>query len=207
MNSEELRGLSEYRSENGGGTIIGYAAVFNSPANIMDDFTETIAPGAFAESLRTNEVFAYNEHDLKQLIGATHNGTLRLNEDEKGLRVEIDLPETSVGSDVRALIKDGYVRGMSFGFSVTEGGDVWSSDLRERKITNVNLFEVSTTHNPAFVQTSVSVRSRFKNIREHNQKHGYARIRKRSMRLGQASRGLITEPLKSEQFKSENENA
>ena len=36
-----------------GMTVAGYAAVFNSPTDIGDMWQEVVAPGAFAETLRS----------------------------------------------------------------------------------------------------------------------------------------------------------
>jgi hypothetical protein len=80
----------EIRSEGDGMTLRGYAAVFNSPSQPLP-FTETIAPGAFRDSLnpgKRNDVKLLWNHDTGTVLGSTRAGTLTLTEDAKGLLVE-----------------------------------------------------------------------------------------------------------------------
>lgn len=109
----------EVRAATTGRTIAGYAAVFNSTADIGDSFREVIAPGAFSGSMQ-NDVVALIGHDRNRVLGRSSAGTLRLREDGVGLAVEIDLPDTTDGRDLAVLIERGDVSGMSFGFVVTK---------------------------------------------------------------------------------------
>jgi hypothetical protein len=94
------------------------------------------------------------------VLASKRSGTLRLTEDEVGLRVEADLPETSAARDLRALMDAGVVSTMSFGFTVPRGGDKWSGNGMERTLTGINLHEVSVvTGFPAYPQTEAAVRS------------------------------------------------
>ena len=142
-------------------TVVGYAAIFGEVADIAGIYREVIARGAFSRSLRTDDVLALFGHDSRRLLGRSTSGTLRLAEDAKGLSVEIDLPDTTDGRDVRALIARGDISGMSFGFNVREGGDFWdfSSDPPLRTITDVDLAEVSVVSAPAYAGTSIALRS------------------------------------------------
>lgn len=153
----ELRSLSlpvEQRAD----TIAGYAAVFGGEADIGGSFREIIAPGAFTQTLKTADVRAYFDHDRGRVLGRSKAGTLRLKEDSKGLAVEIDLPDTSDGRDVKALLERGDVDGMSFGFVVTH--DEWdeTSDPPTRTIHAVDLREVSVVSEPAYGDTSIALR-------------------------------------------------
>ena len=138
----------------------GYAAVFNSDSEPLP-FTERILPGAFKKSLRSkNNVRMYLNHDSTMLLATTRAKTLRLQEDERGLKVDADLPDTTVGRDLSTLIKRGDVDSMSFGFSVPARGDQWSNDGSMRELKEVRLYEVSVvTGFPAYAATSASVRS------------------------------------------------
>lgn len=138
----------------------GYAAVFNSDSEPLP-FTERILPGAFRKSLRSrNNVRMYLNHDSSMLLATTRAKTLRLEEDERGLKVDADLPDTTVGRDLSTLIKRGDVDSMSFGFSVPARGDQWSDDGNVRELKEVKLYEVSVvTGFPAYAATSASVRS------------------------------------------------
>ena len=102
----------------------------------------------------------YLNHDSNMLLGTTRAGTLRLEEDSKGLLVDADLPPTTVGRDVSILMQRGDVDSMSFGFSVPRGGDKYSDDGSTRELKEVRLYEVSVvTGFPAYEATSASVRS------------------------------------------------
>jgi HK97 family phage prohead protease len=108
-------------------------------------FLERIAPGAFKRSLRAkNDIKLLWNHDSSSVLGSTRSGTLRLVEDEMGLRVEADLPDTQAGRDARVLIQRGDVTGFSFGFTVPPNGDSWNADGTERTLKSVRLLEVST---------------------------------------------------------------
>ena len=143
-----------------GMSFSGYAAVFNSDSEPLP-FIERIAPGAFAKSLKSrNNIRMYMNHDSSMLLGTTRSKTVRLAEDSKGLFVDADLPDTSVGRDLSVLMQRGDVDSMSFGFTVPQGGDRWSDDGSRRELRQIRLFEVSVvTGFPAYAATSASVRS------------------------------------------------
>lgn len=144
----------EIREGADGMTFSGYAAVFNSPSEPLP-FTETIQRGAFHKTLRSkNDVKFLWNHDSGEILGSTRAKTLTLTEDERGLKVEGVLPNTSRGRDVAELLKRGDVDSMSFGFSVPSGGDAWSADGATRTLTSVRLHEVSLVAFPAYTGTS-----------------------------------------------------
>ena len=151
---------SELRAESDG-RFVGYAAVFNSPSQPLP-FVERIAPGAFARSLRNrkSDIRLYVNHNSDLPLASRRSGTLELTEDDRGLKVEADLPNTSYANDLRELMATGVVDRMSFGFSVGKGGDRWSDDGSERTLTSVTLHEVSVvTGFPAYEATSAALRS------------------------------------------------
>jgi len=141
--------------ENGDGmTFTGYAAVFNSPSEPLP-FIERIAPGAFKRSLKArNDIKLLWNHDTGSVLGSTRAGTLKLEEDNYGLRVTAVLPETSLGKDVRTLVQRGDVSAMSFGFSVPANGDSWNAEGTERTLRSVRIHEVSIVAFPAYQQTA-----------------------------------------------------
>ncbi len=147
----------EVREEGDGMRFSGYAAVFNSASEPLP-FIERIAPGAFRKSLRArNDIKFLWNHDAGEVLGSTRAGTLMLTEDDKGLRVDGLLPNTSRGRDVAELLRRGDVDAMSFGFSVPAGGDSWSEDGSERTLNSVRLFEVSLVSWPAYTATAGTV--------------------------------------------------
>lgn len=159
IEKRSVAGEIETRATGKKSTVAGYAAVFGESANIGDSFYETIAPGAFTNTLKATDVRAYYGHDSRRLLGRTSAGTLRLKQDSKGLAVEIDLPDTTDGRDVRELIDRGDISGMSFGFQVLK--ETWdeTGNMSHRTIHEVELIEVSVVANPAYQGTSVALRS------------------------------------------------
>jgi len=151
----------ELRAEGDGMTFIGYAAKFNSPSEDLGGFVETIEPGAFRRSLRSrNDVKLLVNHDTGRVLASTRSGTMKLYEDEVGLRVEASLPNTSDGRDMAELLRRGDLNKMSFGFSVPKKGDRWSDDGTTRELLDIRLHEVSiVTGFPAYEATTASVRT------------------------------------------------
>lgn len=170
IDSEERRSrleTLEFREAEDGASIAGYAAVFNKETVIGGDvwgFREKIAPSAFDEAIGRDDVRALFNHDPNVLLGRTTNDTLRLSIDKRGLKYEVDLPDTAAARDVRTLIKRGDVTGSSFAFRVDE--DEWDETpikkggLPIRTILRAELFDVSPVTYPAYPQTSVSARSK-----------------------------------------------
>ena len=144
----------EVREDGDGMTFEGYAAVFNTPSEPLP-FIERIAPGAFKRSIDArNDIKLLWNHDTGTVLGSTRAGTMRLNEDERGLRVSATFPNTSAGRDAAELLRRGDVDSMSFGFSVPSGGDEWSNDGAERTLKSVRLHEVSIVAFPAYSSTA-----------------------------------------------------
>jgi uncharacterized protein len=152
----------EFRAAEGNqpARLTGYAAVFNAEADLKA-FVERIRPGAFAKSLASGrDIRALVDHDPTKILGRTSAGTLRLGENDKGLWVSIDLPDTSYARDLIANVKHGSHRGMSFGFTVPKGGEVFAKDKGRlvRDLIELDLAEVTATSVPAYTATTLSVR-------------------------------------------------
>lgn len=156
--SERRSAACEMRAA-GGRKLVGYAAVFNTAANV-GTFTETIRPGAFRRSLLTpgRDALALLDHDPTKVLARQANGSLRLAEDARGLHFELDLPATSAGNDALALVESGLAGGMSFGFRATD--EAWPV-ATQRELRAVDLLEISLVSAfPAYNQTEVSARAR-----------------------------------------------
>jgi HK97 family phage prohead protease len=143
-----------------GNTLAGHAVVFGAIAELKGHY-ESIAPGAFDESLKQDrDVKALWNHDPTKVLGSTRAGTLRLAADPAGLSFEVDLPGTSYAADLRHLVERRDVASMSFGF--LEGEDEWSvaPDGRQlRTHTRVKrLVEVSPVSIPAYDGTDCYLR-------------------------------------------------
>lgn len=185
--------VREITAENGGHTVRGYAAVFDTETDICGYWLEKIAPGAFSATLRSADVLALYAHRTDRVLGRTSSGTLRLSEDEKGLAVEIDLPDTTDGRDLAVLIERGDVKGMSFGFCTRK--QTWDETVTppKRTIEEVELYEVTITAFPQYPETEIGLRSleHFRDERrQHDRQGGSTRIAARRARLAQIERGI-----------------
>ena len=160
MSNRETRDFEtefEVREEGDGMTFVGYAAKFNEPSENLGGFVEYVERGAFSRSLKSrNDVMLLWNHDSGEPLASTRSGTMKLYEDEIGLKVEAKLPMTSRGKDLAVLFSSGIVRKMSFGFNVIK--DSWNSEGTERRLKSVRLFEVSAVVWPAYTSTEAAVR-------------------------------------------------
>lgn len=140
--------------------IEGYFAVFNSNYDITEGMSESVAPGAFKNTL-ADDIRALVNHDSTLVLGRTSAHTLELREDEHGLwgRIAIN-PNDSDAVNLYERVKRGDVSQCSFGFDIlseesefSENGDVhWT-------IKEVKLYEVSCVTFPAYQSTNIDARS------------------------------------------------
>lgn len=154
------------------GTLEGYAAVFHAEGDEGTEYelysapgfraTERIARGAFSRAIKEqDDVRALVNHEPDQLIGRTGAGTCRVEEDERGLRYSVDLPDTTVGRDTARLVARGDMSGSSFGFVVEQ--ESWRETelpdgTREavRTVESVRLLDVGPVTYPAYSGTSAA---------------------------------------------------
>ena len=141
-------------------TIEGYFAVFNSNYDIAPGMSESVAPGAFSETL-AGDVRALVNHDTTLVLGRTTAHTLELREDAHGLWGKIAInPKDGDAMNLYERVKRGDVNQCSFGFdildeesAISDNGDVhWT-------IKKVELYEVSCCTFPAYESTNISARS------------------------------------------------
>ena len=177
---KELRGLPQSTMElrvedDGKRTLNGYAVKWNMNSHPIgyDEFRERFAPGAFTQSLAADDQRALWSHDMSRVLGRTGNGTLRLFEDEIGLRFELDLPNTTLGNDTYETIKRGDVDGVSFGFIPRK--QEWDETNESgviRTISDAELLEISPVAFPAYPDSAVAVRSKdpYQEYREQQQR-------------------------------------
>lgn len=148
--------------EDGKRMIRGHAAVFNQLSEDLGGFREQIAPGAFAEAIKSDDVRALFNHNPDYILGRNLSKTLRLVEDARGLAIEIDPPDTQIARDLMVSMERGDVTQMSFAFSVRPNGQNWAKDDAGqvvRTLTKVRLYDVSPVVYPAYPQTDVAVRA------------------------------------------------
>jgi len=141
--------------------LSGYAAVFNNDS-VPLPFIERIAPGAFRKTLtETPDVRLLINHEGLPLA-RTKNDTLRLHEDETGLYMDADLPDTQAARDLYTLVERGDVDQMSFAFRVIR--QTWNEGRTERTLTELSLADgdVSVVTYPAYPTTTVEAREQLK---------------------------------------------
>lgn len=168
--------------------IRGHAAVFDKWSEDLGGFRERILHGAFASAILEDDVRALFNHDSNMVLGRNRSGTLRMAEDDWGLSVEIDPPDTQWARDLLVSMRRGDITQMSFGFKVEKGGQSWGKDDQgsTRTLTKVRLFDVSPVTYPAYPQTDVAVRE-LSEIRQ-TEEAAAVRDRRARMRLALAGR-------------------
>ena len=110
----------------------GYAAIFDRP----DRGGDVVRAGAFARSLKrgAGAVPLLWQHDMARPVGRIEY----LREDGRGLRVIARLSAGRAGREAAALLKEGAVAGLSFGYRVRK-----ATGAAPRELEDVDLVEVS----------------------------------------------------------------
>ena len=139
--------------ENGKEVVIGHASVYDSRSNNLGGFYEYIAKGAFTDELiEKSDVRALINHNPDKVLARSTAGTLKLEADEKGLRYEFSIPETSYAQDLSINLKNGNISQSSFAFTVAS--DEWSSDDEGNDIRTITaidrLYDISAVTYPAY---------------------------------------------------------
>lgn len=148
----------ELRETNGALNLSGWASVTEAPYE-MGFYQETIKRGAFAKTLgESPDVQLLMNHEGLPLA-RTVSGTLRLSEDERGLRVDADLNPND--PDVQRLapkVLRGDIDQMSFAFRAMR--QEWDDDYTDRQIIecNIDRGDVSVVNQGANPATSFSMR-------------------------------------------------
>jgi HK97 family phage prohead protease len=160
-----IKNVEARQAEDGTMRLSGYAAVFNDDS-VPLPFIERIAPGAFRKTLtETPDVRLLINHEGLPLA-RTKNGTLRLQEDEAGLYMDADLPDTQAARDLYTLVERGDVDQMSFAFRVIR--QKWNEGRTERTLTELSLADgdVSVVTYPAYPTTTVEAREQIAAARQ-----------------------------------------
>lgn len=156
----EIKNL-QTRSDSDDLYLEGMFVVYGDVYQVWDGATESIAPGAFRNSIHQDVRALYNHND-DIVLGRTSAGTLTLEDREDGLwgRIKVNKNDTDA-MNAYARISRGDITGCSFGFGIkseteerTENGVHWT-------ITEVDpLVEISVTPFPAYEATHVSARKK-----------------------------------------------
>ena len=143
--------------EDGQEVVVGYGSIFNSRSENLGGFYEYISPAAISEeTIAKSDVRALINHDQNLILARSTTGTLNLTVDEKGLKYEFEIPQTSYGKDLAINMQNGNLNQSSFAFTVASNGDEWSTDEDGndiRTITSIDrLYDVAVVTYPAYSQ-------------------------------------------------------
>ena len=149
-------GTIEVREAEGDEMVLeGYAAVFNSETD-LGAFREVIKPGAF-DDVMDNDVRALINHDPNLVLGRTTNGTLKLEQDERGLKYRVELGKQQYARDFYESVKRGDISQSSFAFTIDKQS--WNEERTVRSVDKVRqLLDVSPVTYPAYSAATVQAR-------------------------------------------------
>ena len=155
------------KGESGEMIVEGYATTFNQPYKLMGDekitVNEQVDRDAFRETDMSDVIMQYDHEG--RVFARVANGTLRLEEDDHGLKITADLGGTEIGRQLFEEIQGGYTNKMSFGFTVAGDRRERSKDAEGhvtilRTITKIGkLYDVSAVSLPANDATEISSRT------------------------------------------------
>lgn len=141
--------------------IEGYFAVFNSNYEIAPGMSESIAPGAFSETI-SGDIRALINHDTTLVLGRTKANTLQLSEDSHGLFGSVTInPNDQDAMNLYSRVQRGDVDQCSIGFNIrSENTDIREDGSVHWTIEDVELFEISCCTFPAYEETNISARAK-----------------------------------------------
>ena len=147
--------------DGGPSKIVGYAAVFDSETEIFPGFKEVVRRGAFQKTMQEADVVALFNHDPSIPLARRSAGSLRLQEDDRGLLYEADIDrEDPDALGVVRKIETRKVIGSSFQFQPVKAPVARSAngDL-VRDLVEVKLIDVGPVTFAAYADTSAQIRS------------------------------------------------
>jgi HK97 family phage prohead protease len=140
--------------------IRGTAVVFNSLSVDMGGWREIILPGAFTDTLADgHDIKALVEHDPKNILSRTGNGTLKLIQTDLGVEFETPLPNTSYANDLAENLRLENVYQCSFGFDYVDKQVRSDPAGPVVEVRSAILYEISMVTFPAYPASDVSMRS------------------------------------------------
>lgn len=142
--------------------LYGLPIVYEQATTIHDpagEYIEIIKRGALDGADLSDVRLLYN-HDLGKVPLARTPKTMELKKATAGLEMKATLPNTQEARGIYEAVKRGDLDGMSFAFTVPEGGDSYDPKTNTRTITKIKkVYECSVVPYPAYPQTSIEARS------------------------------------------------
>ena len=167
MNREnrQLRtAATEFQTREDGENLVieGYFAVFNSNYDLGMGMSESIAPGAFTDTL-ADDVKALVNHDTTLVLGRTSAHTLEIRQDERGLWGKVLInPNDQDAMNLYSRVQRGDVNQCSIGFDILDEEIEYHGEDVHWTIKAVKLYEVSACTFPAYTETAISARAKDK---------------------------------------------
>jgi uncharacterized protein len=172
--------------------IRGHAAVYNKLSEDMGGFREMMEPGAFTETIARDDIRSLLNHTPNYILGRNKAGTLKVEEEVKGVYYEITPPDTRYARDLMVSIERGDVSQCSIIFQIdSKKGERWLVDGEEkpamdafaamwgeskhkieRHVMKARLFDVGPVTFPAYPQTDVKIRDYISSLKETQDKPG-----------------------------------
>ena len=161
--------------------LSGRPVVYESPTEIHDiggSYIEIVKRGAL-DGADLGDVRLLVGHDATRIPLARTPRTMSLEVDADGLTFRAQLPDTEAGKEAFQAVERGDIRGLSFAFTVPEGGDEYNPTTNTRTINRIaKVYECTLTAFPAYESTYVSAESRDSRLRlcGFNKKKNEAKI-------------------------------
>lgn len=149
-------------AEAGSLILVGTPIVYDIPTTIHDpagEYIEMIQRGAL-DSADLSDVHLLYNHDATRVPLARTPRTMMLTLTPAGLEMKAVLPETAEARAVYEAVKRGDLTGMSFAFTVNDGGSRYDAQTNTRTITSISkVLECSIVPFPAYPMASVEARN------------------------------------------------
>lgn len=159
--------------ENGAMILKGIPIVYDKKTLINDingSYNEIIERGAL-QGVNLKDTHLFYNHDLSKVPLARAPKTMQLTETRDGLELEATLPDTPEAKSVYTAVKRGDLTGMSFAFTLDEGGSRYNAKENTRSINKFNkILECSVVPFPAYQETSIEARAQIDNAIQEEQK-------------------------------------
>lgn len=143
--------------------LSGRPVVYDTPTVIRDicgSYIEIVKRGAL-DGADLSDVRLLVGHDTSKIPLARTPKTMSLELDDAGLTFRAVLPDTEAGREAYQAVERGDLKGMSYAFTVPDGGDEYDPLTNTRTINRIaKVYECSLTAFPAYESTTVSAESR-----------------------------------------------
>lgn len=156
VNGREKRLETDYYAE-------GYCTTYNQPYLICHvdgvDYYEQIDACAL-DGADLTDIIVQFDHEGRVLAAMRNNTVIFDPHDPHGPFVAMDLSRSNQARDIHSDIAAGLITGMSWAFTVADGGDTYDPATHTRTITKIRkVYDVSAVSYPANPNTEISARS------------------------------------------------